>query len=220
MEKRNYLTNISLLRSKCLAKLTVGTVHMKVSLVIRSLCRLMYTNLPRTLVHRWMWRIFRQIPEPESDRMIYCIGDSHANFFSGYDDMLPSYPQKSQNLYPFFKAYRLGAVLAHNLCKLKAKTRGREKLFTILFTGVPVGSYVLLCFGEIDCRVHLLHIAQERKRMIEDVVNECVDRYYSVIKEIKQLGYRPIIWNVIPSTNLDLSEIPEFPTYGTLREIT
>ena len=151
--------------------------------------------------------------------MIHCIGDSHASFFSGQDMVQPVYPERSQDSLLFFRSYRLGAVLAYNLCKDGTREKGREKLFNLLDNSIPKGEKVMLCFGEIDCRFHLLRQAQKQNRHLEELVNECVDRYYSVIIEIKEKGYSVMVWNVIPSA-LENNPInnEEYPFFGSILE--
>ena len=73
----------------------------------------------------------------------------------------------------------------------------------------------MLCFGEIDCRAHLLKEAELQKREVDSVVKECVERYFSVILEIQHLGYEVLVWNVIPSSRHDSIPNREFPVYGT-----
>lgn len=154
---------------------------------------------------------------------IYCIGDSHVSFFSGEDKIQPCYPERSNHLLSYFRVFRLGPVLAYNLSSYRTTTKGREQLFEVLKHRVPSkgwfqqGRKVLLCFGEIDCRAHLLRQAELQRRNITSVVEECIDRYARVILEIRQRGYRVLIWNVIPSSRLETSSI-DFPTYGTCKE--
>lgn len=187
---------------------------------------------------------------------IYCIGDSHVSFFSGQDLIQPCWPDESSNLLPPFEVFRLGPVLAYNLIKPDATTRGRERLFEVLwhlpcnrrlrrlahelgrlgltpkgrerisrfFSGLPYNRFfrrnpkVLLCFGEIDCRAHLLKQAEAQNRATGDVIAECVERYFAVILEVKKLGYEIIVWNAIPSTPYETSAGLEFPTYGNCKE--
>ena len=149
---------------------------------------------------------------------IYCIGDSHAGFFSGYDRMQPGWPNKSTNKYSFLKSYRLGPVLAYNLCNFKTRSKGREKLLYILTHFVPLGSKVLFCFGEIDCRAHLLKQSEIQRRDIHDIIRECVDRYFTVIKDTKKKGFDIIVWNVMPSGIIDDALEKEYPFYGTNSE--
>lgn len=150
--------------------------------------------------------------------IIHCIGDSHVSFFSGTNSIQPLWPEPSVNYLPFFKTYRLGAVLAYNLCENDTRMRGREKLFTILESEIPKGSKVLLCFGEIDCRVHLLNQAELQKRPLESVIAECVDRYLKVVNEIIELGYDVIVYNVIPSSSSDTPTSSDYVSHGTCYE--
>jgi len=76
----------------------------------------------------------------------------------------------------------------------------------------------MLCFGEIDCRAHLLKQTEIQKRSLSEVVKECVERYTSVVREIMNMGYEVLIWNVPASTRDDLARVPEFPTYGSCAE--
>lgn len=149
--------------------------------------------------------------------MIHCIGDSHSSFFSGQDMIQPIYPERSQDSLPFFRSYRLGSVLAYNLCEYGTREQGREKIFHLLDNCIPKGEKVMLCFGEIDCRFHLLRQAQVQNRHLEELVNECVDRYYSVICEIKEKGYSVMVWNAIPSA-VEKNSInnEEYPFYGSM----
>lgn len=117
-----------------------------------------------------------------------------------------------------FVVYRLGPVLAYNLCKNNTTTRGREKLFKVLKREIPKNSHVMFCFGEIDCRAHLLKQAEKQSLSTDEVVQTCVNRYVSVLKEVKKLEYHPLVWNVIPSTILNRNQYHEFPTYGTFQE--
>ena len=117
---------------------------------------------------------------------IYCIGDSHASFFSGYDRIPLGWPNKFINKFSFLKSYRLGPVLAYNLCNFNTRSKGREKLLYILTHFIPLGSKVLFCFGEIDCRAHLFKQSEIQKRDIHEIIRECVDRYFSVIKDTKK----------------------------------
>ncbi|PIT89083.1 MAG: hypothetical protein COU27_02225 [Candidatus Levybacteria bacterium CG10_big_fil_rev_8_21_14_0_10_36_7] len=151
--------------------------------------------------------------ENKKQIVIHCIGDSHVNVFSGQETMQPIWPEKSKNIIPFFKTYRLGAVLSYNLCSLGTKSQGREKLFCLL-EDLPIGSNIMLCFGEIDCRAHLLKQALLQKKGIETIVQECVDRYFSTILEIKKMGYNVLIFNAVPSAPSTETDNPDLPVFG------
>lgn len=156
--------------------------------------------------------------------MIYCIGDSHIGLFSGVDAKQPIWPQETKDILPYFKTYKVGPALAYNLCQENTKTMGREKLFEIL-QQIPHGSKVMFCFGEIDCRLHLLKQHNKQKRLLqllfrkerqslESIVQKCVDRYFSVLKEVENLGFQILVWNAVASTTHNISD-KEWPTYGS-----
>jgi hypothetical protein len=112
-------------------------------------------------------------------------------------------------------------VLAYNLGQENTTTRGREKLWDILQNEVPVGSRVLLSCGEIDCRAHLLKHVRKGGPTIEAVAARCVERYWSVITEIAQAGYRPLIYNVVPSVRASgrrQGKGDEYTAIGTCQE--
>jgi hypothetical protein len=143
--------------------------------------------------------------------VIHCIGDSHASFFAGYDEIQPPYSIPSKNKYPFLRAYRLGAVLAYSLATLNTKEQGREKMLEIIGS-LPARSTLLLCFGEIDCRCHLLKQSKENNRELKEVVGECVRRYFTVIDELIALKFNVMLWNAVPTSE---DNNPEYPIYGT-----
>jgi len=61
--------------------------------------------------------------------IINCIGDSHASFFSGFDCIIPEWPQNGNCYFKNIKAYRIGPVLAYSLHKRWHK--GGRLLFKI-----------------------------------------------------------------------------------------
>lgn len=150
----------------------------------------------------------------ENVAVIHCIGDSHASFFSGREQMQPVWPDRSSDRIPSFRSYRLGAVLAYSLHKEETTSRGREKLFEVVAT-LPKQSRILLCFGEIDCRVHLVKQAEKQGKPLESVVKECVAAYIRVAHEVQQMGCEVLVWGVIPSTTSGTIAQSEYIEYGT-----
>jgi hypothetical protein len=146
-------------------------------------------------------------------KKLVCIGDSHASFFSGEDKIQLEFPESSNNKIPFLEGVRLGAVLAYSLHKNNTQTHGREKLFEILSTVDNSEAAIVLCFGEIDCRFHLLRQAEMRGCSLTQVVSDCVGKYFQVIMEVRDRGFEVLVWNSIPSS-YD-SNNPEYPHYGT-----
>jgi len=149
--------------------------------------------------------------------IIHCIGDSHASFFSGTDEIQPIWPEKSKDYIPMLKSYRLGPVLAYNLCKLGTTMGGREKLLSILKELQPQ-SRVMFIFGEIDIRVHLLKQSEARKADIDLIVKECVDRYFYVVMEVKNMGFVMSVFAPMASTLAGSIVEDDYAAYGTCEE--
>lgn len=103
--------------------------------------------------------------------------------------MQPSWPKLAKNRLAYFRCYRLGPVLAYSLSREGSTSKGREKLFEVLYT-LPSGADVLLCFGEIDCRAQLFKQAAKLGRDVGELVDECVASYVGVGREIAALGYK------------------------------
>jgi lysophospholipase L1-like esterase len=121
------------------------------------------------------------------------------SFFSGQNVIQPEWPHRSTDLLPWFRTYHVGPSLAYNLIEKNTSSGGREKIEAILKEAVPPGSHLLLCFGEIDCRAHLVRRVREDATTSQDSVAICAQRYGEFISEIKATGFRPVVYNVIPS---------------------
>lgn len=151
--------------------------------------------------------------------IIYCIGDSHVSFFGGQDRIQPVWPNRSEDFLPLFKTYHVGPALAYNLNRLGTQTQGREKIFGILTHEIPQKSSVLLSFGEIDCRVHLLKQSETKMLPVEEMVASCLEHYFEVIDEISSLGHQVIVYNAVASRprsrKFTMSKATDYPTYGT-----
>lgn len=130
---------------------------------------------------------------------LYCIGDSHVSFFSGSDTIQPPWPARSDDGLPWFRTFHVGPALAFNLNRTNTTTCGREKLFEVLEQAVPPGSNVLLSFGEIDCRAHVLKQAAQRGLSVNQVVQQCLDAYFQAVQEVQARGFKVVIYNAAPS---------------------
>lgn len=131
--------------------------------------------------------------------LIYCLGDSHVSFFAGADVVQPGWPQPAANRLPWFRILHLGPTLAFSLSKPNTTTRGRERLFEALAQAVPTGARVLLCFGEIDCRAHILKQAAKQGQPVEQIVAGCLDSYFQAVREVQARGYEVIVYNAVPT---------------------
>ena len=139
--------------------------------------------------------------------MIHCIGDSHSSVFSGNEEMQPIWPERSNDITPFFKSYRIGPATAYQLAN-------KKEIINQIIPLVKEGDKLLFCFGEVDIRAHLLNQSIDQNKSIEDVVIECVTRYVEVIKYYKNLGISVIVWDPIASWN-DSKPYLGGPSFGT-----
>ncbi len=110
---------------------------------------------------------------------IAVIGDSHAYFFSGHEDVFSGHEHVSPVLFlrklsargwrintiysmTNFRVFHLGPALAYNLNKYGTSTLAREKTEFLLTHGLIAANQPVMCsFGEIDCRVHVLRYVQK-----------------------------------------------------------
>lgn len=140
---------------------------------------------------------------------IHCIGDSHSAVFSGEERMQEVLA--SNNTLPQFKSYRIGPATAYNLSS-------KIGILDSVILPLPKGSRVMFCFGEVDCRAHIIHQADIQIRSLDAIIKECVNRYFSIFKHYQSLGYQMLAWNVIPSsTNTDLN-FDQYPAYGNCQD--
>ena len=131
--------------------------------------------------------------------MIHCIGDSHVSFFGGKDEVAPSWTEfgaETWGINPMFRPYRIGPYLAYSV-----GTQGHEgyRSLLVVLGKIPRGADVMLVFGEIDCRAHLLRQRDRQARPLEDVAADCVARYFRTVDEVQSMGYRVIVFGGIPT---------------------
>jgi len=142
--------------------------------------------------------------------MIHCIGDSHSAFFSGVEDMQPVWPDIAVNALPFFKSYRIGPATAYQL-------HTKQDIIESIYRTVEKEDKIMFCFGEVDCRAHLIKQIFIQNRSIQDLVKECVERYLNAISYFSQnYPNRIIVWGPIASW-CDQKQYSG-PSYGTNQE--
>lgn len=147
-------------------------------------------------------------------KITHVIGDSHVSLFSGKDAIVPVWNEPHEDLLPQFRTYRLGAFLAYNLAT--EGHEGRDKLFACI-KSLPKKSKVLLCFGEIDCRAHIVKQANIHDVTIASVAMGVSERYFLAIRDIKPLCGKLAIWGATPQSAAEHSS-NKFPTVGSQHE--
>ena len=158
-------------------------------------------------------------PIKKVDGKIYVIGDSHSNFFSGEEEILSIRFRKGihtgNHLIPFFRTFHIGPALAFNLSRMNTTSQAREKILYLMEHQIPPRAAILLCFGEIDCRVHILRQAEKNTLRAEDVIDGILDNYFTLVNDLKCKGFRIICWGPIASQKECWNQNPDFPRYGT-----
>jgi hypothetical protein len=148
--------------------------------------------------------------------MIHCIGDSHVSVFSGCDGLTPVWPAPGVQNLRGVRAYRLGPVLAHSVAT--PGHAARRRLLRVL-RDVARGKRVLLVFGEIDCRCHVVKQARRRGRAIRAVAREVARRYVDFAAGLKRRGLEVGVFAATPTPARRI-ENGEFTTVGSVRERT
>jgi hypothetical protein len=128
--------------------------------------------------------------------------------------------RKTWDILPEFRTWRVGPFLAYNVGQ--KDHLGWEMLFTVL-KEVPQKGTVLLIFGEIDCRAHLVKQRDKQGRTLEDLTAECAKSYFGAVTVVKDMGYKVTVFGGIPTGYKDtISEDQEgaykFYYYGTARD--
>jgi hypothetical protein len=139
--------------------------------------------------------------------MIHCIGDSHSAVFSGEENMQPIWPIPAANKLPYFRSYRIGPATAYQL-------ENKIPIINEIIKDISENDKVMFCFGEVDIRAHLLKQSIEQNKPIENIIDECVNRYFDVIKTYKNNGVDIIIWGPIASWNAN-HPYTGGPSYGS-----
>ena len=139
--------------------------------------------------------------------MIYTFGNSHAHLFTNTH---PATFGKG-NVHPNFTSYSLGATIAYNFYEHHLP-KVYEHLKNIPFD--KNNDYVMLIVGEVDCRWHLPYQAHIQNTSHENIVNECINRYFQNYIDLVDKGYKIIGWGGHPSTTAGHSDNPSEPIFG------
>jgi hypothetical protein len=133
------------------------------------------------------------------DSVYHVIGDSHTTCF----------------LHPLFIIHHIGPSTAYNLFFKKSTTRGKEKVIKILnkiYKNKELN--VIFVFGELDTRIHINKIANEKNSSLVNVVDSTVKSYFNFLINIKSKYplIKMYIFNVLPQGEEE--NIYNFPYYA------
>jgi hypothetical protein len=147
--------------------------------------------------------------------VIYCFGNSHVSIFSGQDVMVPIWPDRSTDILPDFRTFRIGPVTAYQAVKhldriqdILNETDFKREEDTILFV-----------FGEVDIRAHI--VEQSKKQDVPAVIitKEVVNRYFEALNTMRLLEYNVVVFGCIAGFKLkEGGQEPPWPHSGTCKE--
>jgi len=131
--------------------------------------------------------------------LVYVVGDSHVMVFKG------SIP---------FLAYHIGAVTAFNLPNKNSSTKSNEKLFEVI-DKAGKSDVVMLCFGEIDCRIHIYnqHKKSNDEYSMDELIERTISNYGCVMAQLKHRGVNFCVYSIPPIT--DVGNVYNYRFYGT-----
>jgi hypothetical protein len=140
--------------------------------------------------------------------MIYTFGNSHAHLFTNSS---PGTIGIGENKNKNFISFSLGPVIAYNFMQ-----HHYQNLINAINNSAinKEKDYILLVVGEVDCRWHLPLQSNERNIPINDIVSECIDRFFNTHISLSKMGYRVIGWGGHPSTTDPHSNDPSQPIFG------
>lgn len=123
--------------------------------------------------------------------MIHCLGDSHRDIFWEINQFL------GKNI---FSVYNIKSTLAYNLAY-------EDHIGNILindclnYIDSDYNSKLLMIFGEVDCRCHIVKQANLQEISLEESTEKVVDNYIVGLKRIVNKGYNVNVWGPIASMN-------------------
>lgn len=174
-------------------------------------------NCPTTAQASAQWQaLYEDCPAFRRCAPVICVGDSHAAFFSGAHSFQFIWPEPSPQLLPHVSGFYIASALAYSLNRRDTSEQGLEKLENFLRSKTLVkGCALMLSFGEIDLRNHVIAQAREQGRPVEAIVADCVSAYRHAVELVQAAGFRAMIWAPPPS-RADEAPYPHmFPTVGT-----
>lgn len=134
-------------------------------------------------------------------KLILSIGDSHSRLFSDLDGV---------------KVFHIGPVTAFNLVKENSSTKGREKLYEILDIHSPSEVAILLSFGEIDIRAHVIKAAMKDGLSVKESAIRTASKYSNAISEIISRGFFVLVQGVHASGSTYNNQ--SFPAVGRVED--
>ena len=151
--------------------------------------------------------------------MIFCFGNSHVSIFSGNDKMVPIWPNRSIDYLPWFRTFRLGAGTAYQAMKHVNEILNIVQQWLVSIDFNKENDTILLVFGEVDVRSHIISQAEKQNRSIDSITLEVVDRYFEAIMFLKNKGFKVAVFGCVAGYVVpEGSNGPPWPHVGTLKQ--
>jgi hypothetical protein len=149
---------------------------------------------------------------PETKAKLFIFGNSHVSAFSGTDEIVDDTLQRSESEDSIYMFQRLGPCTAYNFFW---NPNYYPRVLQLLEEHNPKKEFtVCLLLGEIDCRVHIGRNAEKTSRPINECIEEVIDRYLLCLLDLKQRGYRVLVFAVQPASTCPPSTNPDGPVHG------
>lgn len=146
---------------------------------------------------------------------ILVTGDSHTMFWSGKDTL-----NAPVSVFAGVDLLWLGPATAHNIASPTSSIRASQRIIEHMDENIGRYKCVILSFGEIDCRVHILKAAIRQRTGIAAAVSATVQRYFDFWRFFSEkYEISTLFWGPIPtSTPTKIPFHPDLPTFGSSLE--
>ncbi len=144
---------------------------------------------------------------------ILCFGDSHTMFWSGHDGLFTE-----KRTFRGMHILHAGPVTAHNVFNDDSSVKGKAAFVDHMEKQSGRYGAVLLCMGEIDCRVHIIRAAVQADAPIDDFVAETVERYVLFIRFIRERYGLPVVVFCPGPAGDSSRQDPQYPCCGGVVE--
>lgn len=154
------------------------------------------------------------------DNTAIIIGDSHVNFFSGNENLTFKAIAEGINVCPNITDYKftclhLGPCLAYNCVNKDSKHGFYNKYNFLIDNFISKGSKICVCLGEIDIRAHVFKQTELQKRKSEEICDDIINNYLSLLLDIKRRGFKTYVWGPIASMPDDTTQEEELKTLAS-----
>lgn len=169
-------------------------------------------------------RVAETIPPAQRGPVIYAVGDSHVRFLAGRDEIsgaqiveggIKLYDNISYDLI----GLHLGAGLAYALGQYGSQTRATEKIERLLNARIiPPGADMMLSFGEVDCRSHVVRQTELQGLPMEQIVAAVCDTTIDYMQTLATAGYKLHFWGPVAPSWKESNADPRYPICGSFEQ--